>query len=763
MRPAWKAVTNNSSTFFKPDVLHSKFVLYIGAYPGFSGKPMQLIGRKTVEAVVNRDLKFAVIDPVMSSGALGPGNKTEWVPIKPTTDGALIMALIRWMFENQKINETYLEATTLESAQMLGYNSYTNSSYLVITDPDHSNYRKMLRPVDLGWDSLEEGFMVIDKASGKPMLSSKAVAGNLNFEGVIESQDGQKIKVTTSLNMLKNNAFKYSLDEYSQACGVPKEKISELAREFTSHGYRVGVDGMGNLVAANGYYTGIGLYLLSALVGSWNMKGGMQQTPESHATFARGPRYNLSTVEGAPRRLGVPLCRSLMPYEYTSEYKEKLQKGENPYPARLPWYPLASNIDNQAVYSMMNGYPYKPKILMNWMANLFFSTPGAAKEEIVELFKNPDTVPLIISVDSDMREVSHIADYVIPDTTPYESWGLVEVYGYTGITTTTVRWPVVKPAIEEINSNRFPSFENYVIDVAKRLELPGFGEGAIKDYLDNEYPLNNPEDYFLKAVVNTAYDEEPVPDINEKELKLQELDNLSFNVESVIKSEEWKKAAYVLSRGGRFEPYNSDWDGERQKHSYLDLITIYNEKLATTRNSMNGSFFEGTAYWLPEEFANGSSVDSAFTDKEWPFKIINCKTKLRSVAILSNAPVLTDLSPKNYIEVNVIDAASLNLKTGDNVKLISATGGAVVGELLARQGIAQGTVVVGFGYGAWASGAQGYRIGKEKIVGDKNRAGGIMAGKVSTLDVNFDGIFGLSDLSVGVPARNGGRYKIERV
>ncbi len=724
---------------------------------------MQLIGRKTVNASVMGELKFSVVDPVMSGGALGYGENMEWIPIKPTTDGALIMAMMQWMFENQRINYEYLQATTLEAAQVLGYNSYTNSSFLVIVDPEHKNYRKMLRPADLGWDNGQDEYIVIDNLTGQPALSSRASSGNLFFEGVLESQQGESIKVTTALNILRRNAFKYSLSEYSQACGVPEEKIVELAKEFTSHGYKVGVDGMGNLVAANGYYTGIGLYLLSALVGSWNMKGGMQKNSESFATFSDGPRYNLRTIEGAPRRAGVPLCRGLMPYEYTSEYREKSQNGSSPYPPTLPWYPLASNIDNQAVYSIVNGYPYKPKILLNWMANLFFATPGAAKSEIIEIFKNPDTVPLIISVDPFMGEVTQIADYVIPDTTSYESWGLVEVYGYTGITTTTVRWPIVKPAMEEIGPGRYPSFENYIIDISKKLGLPGFGENAITDYLGNKYPLNNPEDYFLKAVVNTAYDQMPVADICLEEYKLQDLDNVPFKVEGVIKSEEWKKAAYVLSRGGRFEAYNSDIDGEWQSNSLSEIITIYNERLATTRNSINGEFFEGTACWIPEEFSDGEKVDSKFSEQEWPFKLVNCKAKLRSISMLANAPVLTDLSPKNYIEINTLDAETLGLKGGDAVKLVSATGGELEGELLIRQGIARGTVVISFGYGHWAYGAQGFQVGSKKVAGDSTRHGGIIAGKISPLDPKFDAIFGLSDLSTGVPARNGGRYKIVRV
>lgn len=720
---------------------------------------MQLIGRKSTAAPVDHKLKFMVIDPVMSGGSVGPGGNAEWVPIKPTADGALIMAIIRWMFENNRINKAFLAAPNLPAAEQAGYFSYTNSTHLVILDPNHPNYRKMLRPNDLGWPGGEEDYVVIDKSSGQLARSSEAEAGELLFTGEVQDKNGRSIKIATSLSLLRESSYKYSIDDYAQACGVCREKIEEIANEFTSHGTKVGIDGMGNLAAANGYSTGVALYLLSALMGSWNLRGGMVNEPPSFSAFTRGPRYDLRTISGAPSRVGIRISRDY-PYERTSEYHEKVSKGENPYPSKLPWYPLNQGMDNQAVYSMVNDYPYKTKILFNWMANLFFATPGAAKDEVINQFKNPERIPLIISVDPFMGELTAVADYVIPDTTQYESWGLVSIYGFTGITATTLRWPVVKPPMQEIGPQRYPCFETYVIDVAKRLGLPGFGPNTIRDMDGGSYPLERPEDYFLKALVNVAYDKTPVQDICPGELGLQGLDRVWFNWQQAVKPEEWKKALYVIARGGRFDAYNSDWDGDKQRNAFTEMITIYNEKIATTRNSMNGEFYEGTAYWQPEVFSDGSPVDEVFQPEEWPFKLVNAKAKLRSVSMLANAPVLTDLKRSNQIEVNILDAEALGLKSGTKVRLVSATGGEIKGELLAREGIARGTVSISFGFGHWAYGAAGYQVASQKTKGEAARGAGIMAGKISPMDISFNGVFGLSDLASGAPARNGGRYKI---
>ncbi len=52
-----------------------------------------------------------------------------------------------------------------------------------------------------------------------------------------------------------------------------------------------------------------------------------------------GPRYNFAQFKGAVKASGVALSRTRFPYEKTSEFKRKKEAGENPYPAKAPWYP----------------------------------------------------------------------------------------------------------------------------------------------------------------------------------------------------------------------------------------------------------------------------------------------------------------------------------------------------------------------------------------------------------------------------------------
>ena len=149
----------------------------------------------------------------------------------------------------------------------------------------------------------------------------------------------------------------------------------------------------------------MGHYILSALIGAINKKGGLISKGFQYASIGPGSRYNLSDVEGAPKTEGIVISRTGVRYETTTEYKEKVAKGENPYPSKLPWHPIGSASDNQTIFSVINQYPYQAKILINWMANPLMGTPSAARKEVIGKLADVKVLPLYISVDAFMGRV----------------------------------------------------------------------------------------------------------------------------------------------------------------------------------------------------------------------------------------------------------------------------------------------------------------------------------------------------------------------
>jgi len=749
-------------------------------FPGHSGSPFQAASRQVTAGAAEGRLKFVVVDPVMNGGAIAPiGDSGKWIPIKPATDGAFAMAMIRWIIEKNRFNAAFLTAPNLKVAKERGFNSWTNACHLVINDPSHPNDRKVLRAEDLGLPlpTLPESnppagmppqkpdyFIVMDKAQGKPAIYTQSTEGDLFFSGEVKDKNGKAIKVQTGFLFLKESAFSKEISAYAKDCGIPEDTIIEIAKEFTSHGTKVGLDGMGNTAAANGMDGALAHHVLSTLVGAPYKKGGLIPGVGGASFDLLFSKYKLI---GPPKARGVSICRTGLAYEETTEFKNKVAKGENPYPAKLPWYPFGTvnfvggNSDNQAVFSMIHKYPYQAKVLMLWMANPLFSTPGAARKEVVDEMKKVEQIPLFIAFDAYMGETSVLADYIIPDTTQYESWGLPFVWGNFAGKGTGVRWPVVQPMTAKLQDGRFACFENYLIDVAKKIGIPGYGDEAIPGPDNKMYPLNNPEDFFLKGVANVAYDETPVPDLSAAESKMQDLDSVAATWKNSVKPEELSKTMYVLSRGGRFESYGSGYVGDNYKYANPGCFQIYSEELATAKNSFTGKPFSGVIGWNPETFADGTPLRKAFPEEQWPLKGASFKAKFRSATMLVNS-MLRDLNPTNAIEINTNDALRFGLKNGDKVKLISATGGEAIGILKVRPGVAEGTVGVAFGYGHWEYGAKAHKVGDKNVGGDATLGTGVLLSGIGLVDPSYKMIFGFSEMSTGIPSRNGGAYRLEK-
>ena len=723
---------------------------------------MQATSRQAAKALTDGSVKITVVDPVMIGGAVNPLLKnSKWVPIVPTTDGAFGMALIQYIINNKKYDEKYLSLPNLDSAKEKGYNSWSNASHLVIVDENHPKFGKMLRADDVGVTVSEDEknpFMTIDKSTGELMLIKDVSEADLYFAGAVEG-----IKVKTAFVMLKETADIHTLDEYAEACGIDKNTITEIADEFASHGIKSAVDVLGGTAASNGLDLAFIANILVSLVGSANKKGGVFPRRYSFNGLTDGARYNLSTIEGKPANKALPLSRTGVAYEKTDEYKSKVAKGENPYPSRLPWHPIGSASDNQMMFSMINKYPYGVKIFMNWMANPLIALPAAARADVQEALKNPEIVPLFISVDCYMGETTALADYIVPDTTPYESWGLANLEGNFSGKATTLRWPVVEPASMKLEDGRHASYEVFLIDVSEAIGVPGFGKDAITDANGNKYDFNDAHEFYLKGVANMAYDGEPVDDISDDELKMQDLEAVYSKWKDALSSEEeWKKVMTLLSRGGRFEDYGEGFDGDNRVFANTSCFSLYSELLATSRNSITGEKFEyGTPAWNPQRFFNGELVTDVFPKEKWPFVAANYKPKFRSVSMLSNSGSLKDINLSNKVEMNTEDAKALGIGTGDKVKVIPATGGDFEGTALVREGIAKGTIGIAHGYGHWQYGAKPYTIEGSGEQSEEARGHGMHL--IQLTDPSIEGIFGFSEVSTGTPSRNGGAYKVQKL
>lgn len=749
------------------DFTESEYVICCGMFPGANGKSMQGIAHWASAALAAGTAKIDILDPALGNGVATPSmDNVKWIPIITATNAAFGMALIRTIIEEGTYNETALSFPSQKAALEGGYAAFSNASYLIIEDESHKNYRKLLRAEDIGMDAPApadgddedaEYFVVIDKATGEPTLHTDCAQAAIDFEG-----DVNGIRVRSAFLVLKESVEEHTVEEYSDICGVSVSEIERMAREFTSHGTKAAFCGIfGGTAQVNGSAATFIFPILNSLIGSNNMRGGMVPRRASGDAWGDKTRYKLSSVKGAPKKSGVSIARTGFAWEDTSEYQRRSQTETDPQPL-LPWYPVTGSADNQAICSIANVYPYQAKILFTWMATPLQASSGAMRDQIVERLKDPDVVPLSITCDVVMGESAHLSDYFIPDTTPYESWGVRTQEGYWNGKGNTVRWQVTEPETMLLPDGRHASYEAFLVDVAQRLGLPGYGENALEGTDGTTYPLNDASDFFLKAVANLAYsDNDPVPDISPEEARLQGLDELPESWKAAVSAEEWPKVLQVLSRGGRFWPIEQSYDDQgRTNYAQSYMTCFYNESKGTARNHYTGEYESGVLRWQPETCADRTPLRDLYPKSEWPFTSTNYKPKFRSISMLANSPIMRQICPANYIEMNTADAESLGIANGDWVDVENPTGDVMHAQALVRDGIAYGTFAVAYGYGHFAYGAQDLEIDGEKRPGDPAIGAGVHL--QTMLDPKVEGVLPISDPEAATPGRSGGVYRIAK-
>ncbi len=788
----------------KPDLENVEFCIFIGTAPGNAGNPFKRQGTLIAKARSgNKQFSYVVVDPVLTNAdSLAAGDRSRWVPIKPGTDGALAMGMIRWIIEQERYDRHYLVQPNLKVAEASGEASWSNATHLVIVQPGHARDGRYLRGSDLGMVFTEEErykdkdpYVVFDPAAKKPVVHTEARGeAELFFDG--EAQAGaDTLKLKSAMSLLRDEAFRHSLADYSAACGVPVEIIEGLAREFTSHGKRAAVNAHGGMMSGSGFYNAYAVVMLNTLIGNLNRKGGTLINGGGFKDAGEGPRYNLGSFAGAVKPSGIPIGRNV-PYEKTSEFKRK-KEGGKAYPAQAPWYPNAPGLASEWLTSAINGYPYTLKALILWSCNPLYGVTGL-RAQIEKDLADPKKLPLIVAVDPFINESSALADYIVPDSLLYESWGWANAWGGVAVKMSTARWPVVEPKARKLPDGQAIGMETFFIALAKAMALPGFGPAGLADAEGNPCPLERPEDWYLRGGANIAWlGKTPVPEASDEDIDLSGVARIRPLLEKTLKPEEWRKVAFMLARGGRSQnykemfglrlpppadakahaapagaasgktpqatgakplaaaavagaavhaaqeeaPYPSDW----ATHRFTKPMQLYNENVGTAKSSFTGKRFSGTPSWREPAFADGTPVREKYPEAEWPLQLVSHKSPLQNSYSIG-ARSLRGIHPDNPVALHPEDAARLGLHSGDSVYL-ETPGGRAKATVILRHGVQRGVVAVEHGFGHRELGARAHRIG----------------GKAQPHEAAIGAGINLNDLGLSDPTRSGRNVFVDPV
>ncbi len=740
-QPRGGTFTGGAKAYWMADTANAEFIIYWGAnvLEGNYGPPLKV--PKITRGIASGRLRVAVVDPRYSKIA---SKAWKWVPIKPGEDAALALGMIRWIIDNQRYDKRYLENCNRAAATADGEPTWSNAAWLVKIRPD-GTAGALLRASEVGLGGDADTFVCL--RDGKPVAFKSDDAANPVEGDLFADTTIGNIRVKTGLQLLYEEAAKRTVFEWAEIAGVSARDVVALAQEFTSHGKRAVVEiHRGVSQHTNGFYNVLAtMGALNTLIGNLDWKGGLVYGGGTYGeSGGTGRPFQLGDHPAKITPFGIDIIRGGASYE-----KSTIFSG---YPAKRPWYPLASDVYQEVIPSAGDAYPYPIKVLFLYMGSPVYALP--AGHSLIPILLDTTKIPLFVCSDIVIGETSQYADYIFPDLTYLERWEFHRTHPSIVHRVSPVRQPAIPSPNETVRvfGHEMPiSMEAVFLAIAERLRLPGFGPGGFGSTGD----LCCPEDFYLRMVANIAFGDSSTgsdicPDASDEEVQTflrarQHLPASMFDVERWSKPvgpDWWKKVIYVLNRGGRWWSYNEAWVGEQVKAKYGRLVNLYHEKPATLRNSMTGEYLSGVATYIPTRDSLGRPLEH----KDAPFTLITNRSMLATKSRTISNYWLTAVQPENFIEMSNFDARRLGFRDGEMVYVVSASnpdaawnlghGKAkpLIGRLRLTDRLRPGVITFELGWGHWAYGASDQVIDGEVIPGDPRRAAGIHANGAMYVD-----------------------------
>ncbi len=752
--------TDGKKFYWMADTQNSEFILFVGAnlFEANYGPPNRTV--RLTEGLASGRTTIAVADPRFSKLA---SKAKYWLPLKPGTDAAVALAMIRWILENDRHDKTFLASANAAAAKAAGEKSWSNASWLVEIGPDGTP-GKFARAADHGLATAEsrtvpdpkdkkktityeEKFFLAMK-DGVPVAfdpndKTTPVTGDLLVDTSLP--DGTRVK--SGLQILLESAREHTVAEWCEMAGVRERDVVAVARELTSHGKRAAVDiHRGPAQHTNGFYNVLAWMSINMLLGNFDHKGGMVAASTYDYSGEKGGPFDLKSHPGKRGGFGISSIRHDLAYEKTSLFEG--------YPARRNWYPLASDIYEEIIPSIGDAYPYPVKALILYMGAPTYALP--AGQTNIEILRDVEKLPLFIANDILIGSTSMYADYIFPDLSFLERWEFHGSHPCIANKVQPIRQPAISPIPEEVTvfGQKMPlSFEAMILGIAENLALPGFGPNG----LGEGQSLSHPDDYYLRGVANVAFGEDPegkkaVPDADAREIEIftQARRHLPQSVfdearwRTIVGEQLWPKVVHVLNRGGRFEDAAKAYDGDMLAHPYGKLLNMYQEKTAGVIHSGTGKKHPGIATYLPIRDYAGNEPTAL--REGYGLHLITHRTVTQTKSRTITNQWLTPIMPENAILIHPQDAAKQGLQTGDEVRVVSATNAAAVwnisesfqrpiaGRVVLTQTVRPGVISFALGFGHWATGSHDVTINGITIRGDKRRDTGIHANAAMWVD-----------------------------
>ncbi len=349
------------------DMRNSKLILAFGFDQG-AGKSKNPFAWMFAEAKKN-GAKIIVFEPRLSETA---SKATEWIPIKPGTDLAVLLAMINVIVSEGLYDEEFLL-------------KYTNAPILV--DKASKTYIK----------DDQENLLVYDIEQDKIVPLGEAKKPALIWEGEYNGTS-----IATVFKTIADHVSQYTPEWAEAVSEVPAEKIRQIAREFATvkpasipHWKRSGGTGP-NRAQGIESYKAVGI--LMALTGNIEKPGGW--------IYNRNAKFISKAVSKTPKKSFAEL------YPIPEEYRGKTIDESEKFPIYKKY--TKEGAYQKVWYNILNDNPYPVKVVIVWAQGL----QAFMDYDIVEQAINHvvhDNNGIVVNVNIYPDEMAALANIVLPE------------------------------------------------------------------------------------------------------------------------------------------------------------------------------------------------------------------------------------------------------------------------------------------------------------------------------------------------------------
>ncbi|MCW5665913.1 MAG: molybdopterin oxidoreductase family protein [Piscinibacter sp.] len=480
--------------FGGPDLERAKLFVMIGTAEDHHSNPMKMALAK----FKRQGGKFIAINPIRTGYA---AIADEWVPIKPGTDGALLLALIHEIIALGLYDREFLAR-------------YTNAGQLVNQDEASDEFGLMLRNAegDVVNPLRPHNFFWWDRLTHRP-VGDHTEGTDPALLGRYAMPDGTP--AVPAFQLLEERVREYTPEWAAGITGIPAATIRRLAHEMgitardqkielpiawtdcwgqahdTVTGNPVAFHAMRGLAAhSNGFQTIRALAILMSLLGTIDRPGGFRHKapyPRAVPPNARPPKGPEAVrpdtpLNGAP--LGWPESPDDLFVDAAGE-PVRIDKG-------FSWeHPLSAHgLMHNVITNAWRGDPYRIDTLLIFMANMAWNSTMNTSE-VRRMLNDKDEsgeyrIPFLVVCDAFHSEMTAFADLLLPDTTYLERHDCMSMLDrpiseFDG-PVDSVRIPVLPP------TGQCKPFQEVLVELASRLKFPAFvnadGSRKYRDYPD---------------------------------------------------------------------------------------------------------------------------------------------------------------------------------------------------------------------------------------------------------------------------------------